>query len=67
MIVFDCIRRWRAHWPTRGNTQSPGAVIAEPDDDLTGATQTYELDDAGMSTAEYAVGTIAACALATAF
>lgn len=37
------------------------AVIAEP-----AAAQAAELDEAGMSTAEYAVGTIAACAFATA-
>jgi hypothetical protein len=65
MIVLDQIRAPGAAWRTRRNAQRLQVVSVGQGDESAAATQSDELDDAGMTTAEYAVGTLAACALAT--
>jgi hypothetical protein len=65
MIVLDRIRARRASWRSRRNAQRLQALSVRQGDGLASATQSDEPDDAGMTTAEYAIGTLAACALAT--
>jgi hypothetical protein len=58
MIVLDQLAALRSRKAEVG-IEAPAAQPIE-------AAEVDESSDAGMSTAEYAVGTIAACALATA-
>jgi hypothetical protein len=57
MIVLDKLAIFRSN-KAKSGTDVSAVQPTEEDDDS-------KVNDAGMSTAEYAVGTIAACALAT--
>jgi hypothetical protein len=62
MIQFDRLQARRAARPaSKENTR----LAQRAQDDRPTAAGVVEPHDAGMTTAEYAVGTIAACTLAT--
>jgi hypothetical protein len=63
MIVPDRFHSSRN--PRRGNDNAANAEDFKPAGDLSDERSEGEPDDAGMTTAEYAIGTLAACAFAT--
>jgi hypothetical protein len=66
VIVLDKIRSLRRPIrPARHDIPADAPVAIDGDDPNESAENEVVANDGGMSTAEYAVGTIAACALAT--